>query len=193
MQTVIVYFVQRLSAAVFMDVLAHVMLTLQATWWTLKWTGAKSGWVFFFLFFLSAWHLACCVYRCLTKVCLRSREVSCCPPPPLSAADSRAITDALSVLTAAERPLIIIGKGDKICPGTQKCKLNSLIPPSRSYKAMKITLANRSSLRTSRKWLERLCRDERTPISAHSHGEGSPSWRPSKLCGCCSLTVRVPP
>ncbi|XP_075883426.1 2-hydroxyacyl-CoA lyase 1 [Nelusetta ayraudi] len=39
------------------------------------------------------------------------REVSCCPPPPLSAADSSAIADALSVLTAAKRPLIIIGKG----------------------------------------------------------------------------------
>lgn len=39
------------------------------------------------------------------------RELSCCPPPPLSAADSRAIADALSVLTAAQRPLIIIGKG----------------------------------------------------------------------------------
>lgn len=39
------------------------------------------------------------------------REVSCCPPPPLSAADSSAIADALSVLTAAKRPLVIIGKG----------------------------------------------------------------------------------
>lgn len=75
-----------------------------------------------FIFFFC---IICHVFRCvlsLTRVCLCSREVSCCPPPPLSAADTRAITDALSVLSAAKRPLIIIGKGDKIFSGTQKCK-----------------------------------------------------------------------
>lgn len=61
-----------------------------------------------------------CMVLLLTKVCLCSREVSCCPSPPLSAADSRAITDAVSVLTAAKRPLIIIGKGDKNLPWNTK-------------------------------------------------------------------------
>lgn len=167
------------------------MLTLQATWWTLKWTGAKSGWVIYF-FLCGIWFVivgVCCLFQ---KVCLCHREVSCCPPPPLSAADSSAIADALSVLTAAKRPLVIIGKGDKICPGTQKRMLNSSIHPSQSYNATKIMLANRSRLRTSRKWPEGVCGDEWTPISTHSHGEGGPSWWPSKLCGCCPLTVGVP-
>lgn len=39
------------------------------------------------------------------------KVVSCCPPPPVSVADSRAIDEALSVLKASKRPLIIIGKG----------------------------------------------------------------------------------
>uniref|UniRef100_UPI003AAAFAD4 2-hydroxyacyl-CoA lyase 1 isoform X2 n=1 Tax=Centroberyx gerrardi TaxID=166262 RepID=UPI003AAAFAD4 len=39
------------------------------------------------------------------------RVVSCCPPPPVSLADHTAITEALSVLKGAKRPLVIIGKG----------------------------------------------------------------------------------
>ncbi|XP_020793070.1 2-hydroxyacyl-CoA lyase 1 [Boleophthalmus pectinirostris] len=39
------------------------------------------------------------------------RVVSCCPPPPISMAESGAVTQALSVLKASNRPLIIIGKG----------------------------------------------------------------------------------
>ncbi|KAM4600310.1 2-hydroxyacyl-CoA lyase 1 [Polymixia lowei] len=39
------------------------------------------------------------------------RVVSCCPPPPVSLADHTAITEALSVLKGAQRPLVIIGKG----------------------------------------------------------------------------------
>ncbi|KAF3691825.1 2-hydroxyacyl-CoA lyase 1 [Channa argus] len=39
------------------------------------------------------------------------RVVSCCPPPPVSLADHWAITEAISVLKAAKRPLVIIGKG----------------------------------------------------------------------------------
>uniref|UniRef100_A0A4W6DHX5 2-hydroxyacyl-CoA lyase n=1 Tax=Lates calcarifer TaxID=8187 RepID=A0A4W6DHX5_LATCA len=39
------------------------------------------------------------------------RIVSCCPPPPVSLADHGAITEAISVLKAAKRPLVIIGKG----------------------------------------------------------------------------------
>uniref|UniRef100_A0A671L9H5 2-hydroxyacyl-CoA lyase n=1 Tax=Sinocyclocheilus anshuiensis TaxID=1608454 RepID=A0A671L9H5_9TELE len=37
--------------------------------------------------------------------------VSCCPAPPVSQADSREITQAVRLLRAAQRPLIIIGKG----------------------------------------------------------------------------------
>ncbi|XP_023186794.1 2-hydroxyacyl-CoA lyase 1 isoform X2 [Xiphophorus maculatus] len=39
------------------------------------------------------------------------REVSCCPPPPVSLASSVAVEEALSVLKAAKTPLVIIGKG----------------------------------------------------------------------------------
>ncbi|XP_059909565.1 2-hydroxyacyl-CoA lyase 1 isoform X1 [Gadus macrocephalus] len=39
------------------------------------------------------------------------RVVSCCPPPPVSLASPGAIIDALSVLRAAKRPLVVIGKG----------------------------------------------------------------------------------
>uniref|UniRef100_A0A667ZGC0 2-hydroxyacyl-CoA lyase n=1 Tax=Myripristis murdjan TaxID=586833 RepID=A0A667ZGC0_9TELE len=39
------------------------------------------------------------------------RVVSCCPPPPVSLADNTAITEAISVLKGAKRPLVIIGKG----------------------------------------------------------------------------------
>uniref|UniRef100_A0AAQ5YTH8 2-hydroxyacyl-CoA lyase n=1 Tax=Amphiprion ocellaris TaxID=80972 RepID=A0AAQ5YTH8_AMPOC len=39
------------------------------------------------------------------------REVSCCPPPPVSLADHDEITKAISVLKTAKAPLIIIGKG----------------------------------------------------------------------------------
>ncbi|KAM8870736.1 2-hydroxyacyl-CoA lyase 1 isoform 2-T2 [Spinachia spinachia] len=39
------------------------------------------------------------------------RVVSCCPSPPVSLAHHDAITEAISVLKAAERPLVIIGKG----------------------------------------------------------------------------------
>ncbi|XP_070768181.1 2-hydroxyacyl-CoA lyase 1 isoform X2 [Enoplosus armatus] len=39
------------------------------------------------------------------------RVVSCCPAPPVSLADHAAITEAISVLKAAKRPLVIIGKG----------------------------------------------------------------------------------
>uniref|UniRef100_A0A668AAU5 2-hydroxyacyl-CoA lyase n=1 Tax=Myripristis murdjan TaxID=586833 RepID=A0A668AAU5_9TELE len=40
-----------------------------------------------------------------------NRIVSCCPPPPVSLADNTAITEAISVLKGAKRPLVIIGKG----------------------------------------------------------------------------------
>lgn len=39
------------------------------------------------------------------------RVISCCPPPPVSMADSGAVDEALSVLKASKRPLVIIGKG----------------------------------------------------------------------------------
>uniref|UniRef100_A0A8C9X1V9 2-hydroxyacyl-CoA lyase 1 n=1 Tax=Sander lucioperca TaxID=283035 RepID=A0A8C9X1V9_SANLU len=39
------------------------------------------------------------------------RIVSCCPSPPVSLAHHGAITEAISVLKAAKRPLVIIGKG----------------------------------------------------------------------------------
>ncbi|XP_047453994.1 2-hydroxyacyl-CoA lyase 1 [Mugil cephalus] len=39
------------------------------------------------------------------------REVSCCPPPPVSLADHGAITEAVSVLKTAKTPLVVIGKG----------------------------------------------------------------------------------
>lgn len=42
-----------------------------------------------------------------------SRFVSCCPAPPVSQADSREITQAVRLLRAAQRPLIIIGKGEQ--------------------------------------------------------------------------------
>uniref|UniRef100_A0A3B4ACH7 2-hydroxyacyl-CoA lyase n=1 Tax=Periophthalmus magnuspinnatus TaxID=409849 RepID=A0A3B4ACH7_9GOBI len=42
---------------------------------------------------------------------LTGRVVSCCPPPPVSMAESGAVTQALSILKASKRPLIIIGKG----------------------------------------------------------------------------------
>uniref|UniRef100_A0A7N6BZJ9 2-hydroxyacyl-CoA lyase n=1 Tax=Anabas testudineus TaxID=64144 RepID=A0A7N6BZJ9_ANATE len=42
---------------------------------------------------------------------LTGRVVSCCPPPPVSLADHGAVTEAISVLKAAKRPLVIIGKG----------------------------------------------------------------------------------
>ncbi|XP_008321592.1 2-hydroxyacyl-CoA lyase 1 [Cynoglossus semilaevis] len=41
----------------------------------------------------------------------RVRVVSCCPPAPVSLAAPDAITEAISVLKAAKRPLAIIGKG----------------------------------------------------------------------------------
>uniref|UniRef100_A0A672I2A8 2-hydroxyacyl-CoA lyase 1 n=2 Tax=Salarias fasciatus TaxID=181472 RepID=A0A672I2A8_SALFA len=41
----------------------------------------------------------------------RVREVSCCPPPPVSVADHEAVTEAVSVLKAAKSPLVIVGKG----------------------------------------------------------------------------------
>ncbi|XP_059195433.1 2-hydroxyacyl-CoA lyase 1 [Centropristis striata] len=39
------------------------------------------------------------------------RAVSCCPAPPLSLAAHRAVREAVSVLKAAKRPLVIVGKG----------------------------------------------------------------------------------
>uniref|UniRef100_A0A3Q3MJ39 2-hydroxyacyl-CoA lyase n=1 Tax=Mastacembelus armatus TaxID=205130 RepID=A0A3Q3MJ39_9TELE len=39
------------------------------------------------------------------------RVVSCCPPPPVALADHGAITEAVSVLKAAKRPIVIVGKG----------------------------------------------------------------------------------
>lgn len=39
------------------------------------------------------------------------RFLTCCPAPPVSLADHGAITEAVSVLKAAKRPLVIIGKG----------------------------------------------------------------------------------
>ncbi|KAF7669416.1 hypothetical protein LDENG_00186670 [Lucifuga dentata] len=39
------------------------------------------------------------------------RNISCCPPPPVSLADHTAITEAIAVVKAAKRPLVIIGKG----------------------------------------------------------------------------------
>lgn len=45
-----------------------------------------------------------------------ARVVSCCLPPPVSLADPVAITEALTVLKGAKRPLLIIGKGSKQSP-----------------------------------------------------------------------------
>uniref|UniRef100_A0A7N8WIW1 2-hydroxyacyl-CoA lyase n=1 Tax=Mastacembelus armatus TaxID=205130 RepID=A0A7N8WIW1_9TELE len=42
---------------------------------------------------------------------LTGRVVSCCPPPPVALADHGAITEAVSVLKAAKRPIVIVGKG----------------------------------------------------------------------------------
>uniref|UniRef100_A0A671UPY8 2-hydroxyacyl-CoA lyase n=1 Tax=Sparus aurata TaxID=8175 RepID=A0A671UPY8_SPAAU len=42
---------------------------------------------------------------------LTGRVLSCCPTPPVSVADQGAITEAISVLKEAKRPLVIIGKG----------------------------------------------------------------------------------
>lgn len=39
------------------------------------------------------------------------RVVTCCPPPPVSVSECGAVNEALSVLKASKRPLIIIGKG----------------------------------------------------------------------------------
>ncbi|XP_028985843.1 2-hydroxyacyl-CoA lyase 1 [Betta splendens] len=39
------------------------------------------------------------------------RLVSCCPPPPVSLANNSDVTKAISVLKAAKRPLVVIGKG----------------------------------------------------------------------------------
>ncbi|XP_068426584.1 2-hydroxyacyl-CoA lyase 1 isoform X2 [Clinocottus analis] len=39
------------------------------------------------------------------------RVVSCCPSPPVSSAHHGAIAEAISVMRAAKRPLVIIGKG----------------------------------------------------------------------------------
>ncbi|KAM4736042.1 2-hydroxyacyl-CoA lyase 1 isoform 2-T3 [Anableps anableps] len=39
------------------------------------------------------------------------REAFCCPPPPVSLAATAAVKEALSVLTAAKTPLVVIGKG----------------------------------------------------------------------------------
>lgn len=39
------------------------------------------------------------------------KAVPCCPPPPVSMADSGAVFEAVSVLKASKRPLVIIGKG----------------------------------------------------------------------------------
>ncbi|XP_037532271.1 2-hydroxyacyl-CoA lyase 1 [Nematolebias whitei] len=39
------------------------------------------------------------------------RDVSCCPPPPVSLADHTAVSEAVSVLKAAKAPLVIVGKG----------------------------------------------------------------------------------
>lgn len=49
----------------------------------------------------------------IQRICFSCRVVSCCPTPPVSLADHSAITEAVSVLKAAKRPLVIIGKGIK--------------------------------------------------------------------------------
>lgn len=40
------------------------------------------------------------------------REVSRCPPPPAVLADPGAVKAAVDLITYAERPLIVIGKGE---------------------------------------------------------------------------------
>uniref|UniRef100_A0A8C2XEU4 2-hydroxyacyl-CoA lyase n=1 Tax=Cyclopterus lumpus TaxID=8103 RepID=A0A8C2XEU4_CYCLU len=47
----------------------------------------------------------------LTIVTIPLHLVSCCPTPPVSLAHHGAITEALSALRAAKKPLVIIGKG----------------------------------------------------------------------------------
>ncbi|XP_051922660.1 2-hydroxyacyl-CoA lyase 1 [Hippocampus zosterae] len=39
------------------------------------------------------------------------RFVHCCPPPPICLADHGAVSEAITVLKSAKRPLVIIGKG----------------------------------------------------------------------------------
>lgn len=96
-----------------MGVQGLVTWTLQGTWSMLKWTGAKSGLLSFTVFID---RLLCSITYVVTGVkTLREvfscRVVSCCPPPPVSLADHGAITEAISVLKAAKRPLVIVGKG----------------------------------------------------------------------------------
>lgn len=51
------------------------------------------------------------VIPAFNKVCCSRRVVSCCPSPPVSLAHHGAITEAISALKAAKRPVVIIGKG----------------------------------------------------------------------------------
>lgn len=147
---------------------------------------------FVFCFFFPAWHLVFHVYMCVLPVFVFQKSVLL-PTSTLKCSWLKSHYWCCLCLESSRKTSHHHWQRCKIWPGIQKCKFNSLILPSHTYKAMKLTLANRSRLRTSRKWLDGVCRDERTPISAHSHGKGGPSWRPSKLCGCCSLSVRVPP
>uniref|UniRef100_A0A3B3S636 2-hydroxyacyl-CoA lyase n=1 Tax=Paramormyrops kingsleyae TaxID=1676925 RepID=A0A3B3S636_9TELE len=64
------------------------------------------------------------------------RVVPCCPPPPLSLAGPGEVAEAVSVLKASKRPLIIVGKGaaygraeDEICQLVELCGLPFLPTP----------------------------------------------------------------
>ena len=62
----------------------------------------------FSMFFFSSALYHFCDSRCVSSC----RLVSCCPTPPVSVADQGAITEAISVLKEAKRPLVIVGKGN---------------------------------------------------------------------------------
>lgn len=98
----------RRSVQAYMDGQVLVMWISRGTWSMLRWKGAKSG---LFLCILNEllhafYHSSC------NRLFLSCREVSCCPPPPVSLAEHSGVTDAISVLKAAKTPLVIIGKGN---------------------------------------------------------------------------------
>lgn len=48
----------------------------------------------------------------VAAACASHRPVCCCPPPPTSLSDVAAVTHAVHLLKSAERPLVIVGKGE---------------------------------------------------------------------------------
>lgn len=63
-----------------------------------------------FCVFLYLFSFPCEASFCLIQL-VSCRVVSCCPDPPVSLADHRAVAEAISLLKTAKRPLVIIGKG----------------------------------------------------------------------------------